>query len=43
MLKKIEEKEKQFLVEKIMHGIENENPYTIFTEKKSRIMHEIML
>ena len=32
-LKKIEEKDEQFLIEKIIHGIENENPYTISTKK----------
>ena len=40
-LKKIEEKDKQFLIEKIIYGIKNENPYTISTEKKPRIMREI--
>ena len=28
--------DKQFLIEKIIHGIENENPYTISTEKKAK-------
>ena len=40
-LKKIEEKDKQFLIEKIIYGIKNENPYIISTEKKPRIMREI--
>ena len=37
----IEEKEKQFMIEKIIRGIENENAYTIYTKKKPRIMREI--
>ena len=32
-VKKYEEKDKQFLIEKIIHGIENENPYTISSKK----------
>ena len=32
-LKKIEEKDKQLLTEKIIHRIENENPYTRSSEK----------
>ena len=37
----MEEKNKQFLIEKIIQGIENENPYTISTKKKPEIMCEI--
>ena len=40
-LKKTKEKDKQFLVVKTIHGKENENPYTISTEKETRIMREI--
>ena len=34
---KIEEKDKQFLIEKIMHRIKNENPHTISTEKSQEL------
>ena len=40
-LKKTEEKDKQFLVVKTIHGKQNENPDTISTEKETRIMREI--
>ena len=40
-LKKIEEKDKQFLVEKVIHSVENENPLSIFVEKNPKIIHEI--
>ena len=36
-LKKIEERDKQFLVEKIIHGIEFQNPYENSIEKKPKI------
>ena len=35
-LQKIEEKDKQFLIEKLIYEIEEKNPYTIETEKKAR-------
>ena len=35
-LQKIEEKDKQFLIEKLIYEIEKKNPYTIETEKKAR-------
>ena len=37
----MKKRRKQFLIEKIIHGTENENPYTISTENKAIIMHEI--
>ena len=40
-LKKTEEKDKQFLLVKTIHGKQNENPVTISTEKETRIMREI--
>ena len=40
-LKKIEEKNKQFLIEKIIYDIENKNPYIVSTEGKPEIMLEI--
>ena len=40
-LQKIEEKDKQFLIEKIIAKIENKNPYEIKTEKEPEIMLEI--
>ena len=36
-IKKIEEKSKQFLIEKIIHVIEFENPYATKSEKKPEI------
>ena len=36
-LKTIEEKDRQFLIEKIIHGIEFNNPYSISSEKKPEI------
>ena len=38
---KIEEKDKQFLIEKIIAKIEYKNPYEIKTEKEPEIMLEI--
>ena len=35
-LQTIEEKDKQFLIEKLIYEIEKKNPYTIETEKKAR-------
>ena len=40
-LQKIEEKDKQFLIEKIIAKIEYKNPYEIKTEKEPEIMLEI--
>ena len=37
-IKKIEEKSKQFLIEKIIHVIEFENPYATKSEKKPEIL-----
>ena len=39
-MKKIEEKDTQFLVEKRIHSIENKNPYMIAIEKNPRIILE---
>ena len=41
VLQKIEGKDKQFLIEKIIAKIENKNPYEIKTEKEPEIMLEI--
>ena len=35
-MQKIEEKSKQFLMEKTIHGAEFENPYLIEVEKKQK-------
>ena len=35
-MKKVEEKSKQFLIEKIIHGVKFKNPYTIEIENKTR-------
>ena len=35
-LQKLEEKSKQFLIEKIIHGVEFDKPYLIEIEKKPR-------
>ena len=40
-LKKIEEENKQFLIEKIIYDIENKNPYIVSTERKPEITLEI--
>ena len=40
-LKKIEEKNKQFLLEKIIHGVEFENLYATDSERKSEIMSTV--
>ena len=40
-LQKIEEKDKQFLIEKFLAKMENKNPYEIKTEKEPGIMLEI--
>ena len=40
-IKKIEEKNKQFLIEKIIHGIEFENLYATNSERKPEIMSTI--
>ena len=40
-LKKIEEKNKQFLLEKIIHGIEFENLYATGSEKNLEIMYTV--
>ena len=36
-LKKIEEKDKQFLMEKLIHSIKKESSYKIRTEKKQKL------
>ena len=41
-IQKIEEKSKQFLIEKIIHSVEFENPFNIETEKKTKKTTEIM-
>ena len=40
-LKKIEERDRQVLVEKIMHSIEYSNPYQNPTEKKKQIIKTV--
>ena len=40
-MQKIEEKNKQFLIEKIIHGIEFKNPYNIEIEKKPEIIKTV--
>ena len=40
-LKKIEEKDREFLIEKIVYSIEKENLYTFEVEKTPEIMQEI--
>ena len=40
-LKSIEEKDRQFLIEKIIHGIEFNNPYNILSEKKPEIIDTV--
>ena len=40
-IQKMEEKSKQFLVEKLIHGIEFKNPYKIETEKKPEIIQTV--
>ena len=35
-MQKVEERTKQFLVEKIVHGVEFKNPYNIEVEKKQK-------
>ena len=40
-MQKVEEKSKQFLVEKIIHGVEFNNPYNITAEKKSEIIETV--
>ena len=40
-IKKIEEKNKQFLIEKVIHGIEFENLYATNSERKPEIMPTI--
>ena len=40
-IKKIEEKNKQFLIEKVIHGIEFENLYATNSERKPEIMSTI--
>ena len=37
-MQKVEEKNKQFLIEKVIHGVEFKNPYNIVLEKKSEII-----
>ena len=36
-MKKVEEKNKQFLLEKIIHGVEFENLYSTDSEKKQKL------
>ena len=40
-LKKLEEKDRQFLIEKIIYGVEKENPYTIEIEKKQKLCSKL--
>ena len=40
-MQKLEEKGKQFLVEKIIHGIELKNPYNTDIEKKPEIIESV--
>ena len=40
-IKKIEEKNKHFLIEKVIHGIEFENLYATNSERKPEIMSTI--
>ena len=40
-MQKLEEKSKQFLVEKIIHGIEFKNPYNTDIEKKPEIIESV--
>ena len=40
-LQKVEQKHKQFLLEKIIHGIEFENLYATDSERKPEIMSTI--
>ena len=40
-LKKIEERDKEFLVEKIIHGVEFQNPYENSIEKKSEMIKTV--
>ena len=37
-MQKLEEKSKQFLVEKIIHGIEFKNPFNIDVEKNLKLL-----
>ena len=37
-MQKVEEKNKQFLIENVIHGVEFKNPYNIVLEKKSEII-----
>ena len=38
VMQKVEEKSKQFLIQKILHGVEFNNPYNITAEKKPQII-----
>ena len=40
-MQKVEEKSKQFLIEKIIHGVEFKNPYNIEIEKKPEIIETV--
>ena len=40
-LKKVEDRNKQFLIEKMIHGVEFKNPYENSTEKKPEIIDVI--
>ena len=40
-MQKVEEKSKQFLIEKIIHGVEFNNPYNIEIEKKPDIVETV--
>ena len=40
-MQKIEEKSKQFFVEKIIHSVEFKNPYNFETEKKPEIIETV--
>ena len=40
-MQKVEDKSKQFLIEKIIHGVEFNNPYNIEIEKKPEIIETV--
>ena len=40
-MQKVEDKSKQFLTEKIIHGVEFNNPYNIEIEKKPEIIETV--
>ena len=40
-MQKVEERSKQFLIEKIIHGVEFKNPYNIEVERKLEIIETL--